>query len=107
MSENTRFVQLVGGSALRLWPDLPRDVQEQLFEAVVGQDEALRHAKLNYLSGSDELTADPKTWAPLVAYGSLHQVFETDNRRPFIILVLAMTAIIVGMGVFYVRRRKR
>lgn len=69
-------------------------------------DEALRKAKLSYLEHSDEISADPKTWAPLVAYGSLHQVFETDRRSPFIILVLAIVVLVVA-GVIYYRRRKR
>jgi CHAT domain-containing protein/tetratricopeptide (TPR) repeat protein len=70
-------------------------------------DEALRKAKLNYLEQSDELTADPKSWAPLVAYGSLHQVFETDRRSPFVYLVLALAAIVLGVGVSYFRQRRR
>lgn len=69
-------------------------------------DEALQKAKLNYLEHSDEITADPKSWAPLVAYGSLHQVFRTDNRRPYLILVLAIGALIAG-GTFYALRRSR
>jgi CHAT domain-containing protein len=69
-------------------------------------DEALRKAKLNYLEQSDELTADPKSWSPLVAYGSLHQVFETDRRSPYVYLVLALAAIVLGAGVFYFRQRK-
>lgn len=69
-------------------------------------DEALRTAKLNYLARADELTADPKTWAPLVAYGSLHQVFDTGNRRSYLILVLAAGVLLVGGGVYYFRRRR-
>jgi CHAT domain-containing protein len=67
-------------------------------------DQALRTAKLNYLSHADEITADPKTWAPLVAYGSLHQVFETDGRRPYLILVLA-GGVLIAAGAFYMRRQ--
>ena len=33
MSEGiVRFQQHIGRAALKLWPDLPRDVQERLFE---------------------------------------------------------------------------
>jgi hypothetical protein len=40
MSENTaRFAQVIGKAAL--WPDLPRDIQ-QLLENAVGADEVLR-----------------------------------------------------------------
>jgi hypothetical protein len=59
MSENTRFVQMVGRSVLRLWPDLPRDIQEQLFEAAVGHDEALRHDLALYLHDHHPRTAHP------------------------------------------------
>jgi hypothetical protein len=44
MSENTvRFAQAIGHSALRIWADLPRDIQERLFEDAAGADEVLRH----------------------------------------------------------------
>jgi hypothetical protein len=33
-----------GRAALRLWPNLPRDLQEQLFEVAVGGDATLRHS---------------------------------------------------------------
>jgi hypothetical protein len=59
MRENTRFVQMVGGGALRLWPDLPREIQERLFEAAVGDDEALRHALALYLHDHHPRTAHP------------------------------------------------
>ncbi len=57
-------------------------------------DKALRLAKLNYLETADELTADPKIWAPLVAYGSLDRVFQKDWSTYYlsfaIIMVLAL-----------------
>lgn len=59
MSENTRFVHVVGGGVLRLWPDLPRDVQERLFEEAVGNDEALRHGLAQYLHDHHPRTAHP------------------------------------------------
>jgi len=59
MRENTRFVQIVGGGVLRLWPDLPREVQERLFEEAVGDDEALRHALALYLHDHHPRTAHP------------------------------------------------
>ena len=58
MSENTRFVQVVGRGVLRLWPDLPREIQEHLFEEVVG-DEALRHTLALYLHHHHPRTAHP------------------------------------------------
>jgi hypothetical protein len=30
-----RFASLLGHAALKIWPDLPRDVQERLFAAAV------------------------------------------------------------------------
>lgn len=70
-------------------------------------DQALRQAKLNYLGRADELTAHPKTWAPLVAYGSLHPVFEGRSGRSFILVVLAVIAISGGYGFYYIRQRRR
>ena len=37
------FERLLGRSALALWPDLPRDVQENLFETAVGDDDIVRN----------------------------------------------------------------
>ncbi|MGC3945646.1 MAG: CHAT domain-containing protein [Chryseolinea sp.] len=68
-------------------------------------DDALRAAKLSYLENSDEITADPKIWAPLVAYGSLHQVFEIDQRKPILYLVLAVGILIVAVIIYFLRRR--
>ncbi|MEJ7646656.1 MAG: CHAT domain-containing tetratricopeptide repeat protein [Chryseolinea sp.] len=55
-------------------------------------DDALRRAKLNYLVAADELTADPKSWAPLVAYGSLNRIFKKDPSN----LYLLIAGLIVG-----------
>ena len=41
---------LLGRAALQLWPDLPRDVQEKLFEAAVPVDPALRNP--DHLAGA-------------------------------------------------------
>jgi hypothetical protein len=59
MRENTRFVQVIGFSALRLWSDLPREIQERLFEEAVGNDEALRHGLALYLHDHHPRTAHP------------------------------------------------
>ena len=53
-------------------------------------DDALRQAKLNYLETADEITADPFIWAPMVAYGSLDEVFQNKSSRT--------TWSIVGIG---------
>ena len=44
-------------------------------------DDALRQSKLDYLEAADELTSDPKIWAPLVAYGSHERIFQKSNDR--------------------------
>jgi len=38
-----RFERLLGRATFRLWADLPRDVQERIFEAAVLQDAVLRN----------------------------------------------------------------
>jgi CHAT domain-containing protein len=58
-------------------------------------DYALREVKLNYLETADELTADPKIWAPLVAYGSLEQIFQKDRSRIYIILAIGILLILL------------
>ena len=40
----TEFERLLGQAAFKLWPDLPRDVQEQLFETAVPLDPAVRNS---------------------------------------------------------------
>ena len=60
MSEGiVRFQQHIGRAALELWPDLPRDVQERLFEGAVGGDEGLRHQLAIYLHDHHPRTAHP------------------------------------------------
>jgi hypothetical protein len=56
---DARFTQIVGQATLRYWPDLPRDVQERLFEDAVGTDEALRHQLAVYLHAHHPRTAHP------------------------------------------------
>ncbi len=60
MSADTRsFGYVVGHAALRLWPDLPRETQERLFEAAVEGDETLRHQLAIYLHEHHPRTAHP------------------------------------------------
>ena len=59
LSDNTKFSQVVGAGVLRLWPDLPRDIQERLFEEAVGEDEALRYALALYLHDHHPRTVHP------------------------------------------------
>lgn len=60
MSEDTtRFRHVIGNAALTLWPDLPREIQERLFERAVGGEEALRHQLALYLHDHHPRTAHP------------------------------------------------
>jgi hypothetical protein len=60
MNENTpRFTNTIGHAALELWPDLPREVQERLFEHAATSDESLRHALAIYLHDRHPRTAHP------------------------------------------------
>ncbi len=43
------FERLLGRAALGLWPDLPRDVQENLFETAVAGDDIVRNHLAYYL----------------------------------------------------------
>ena len=54
-----RFEHLVGRAALKLWPKLPRNLQEQLFEDAVGGDGPLRHELAIYLHDHHPRTAHP------------------------------------------------
>ncbi len=69
-------------------------------------DDALRQAKLSYLEKADELTADPKIWAPLVAYGSLNQVFQKDRSMLFLFtgLLIFFGFLLLSLKVFKKRK---
>ena len=54
-----RFEHKVGRAALKLWSDLPRDLQERLFEDAVGGDDQLRHQLAVYLHDHHPRTAHP------------------------------------------------
>ena len=54
-----RFEHLVGRAALKLWSDLPRVLQERLFEDAAGGDEALRHNLAIYLHHHHPRTTHP------------------------------------------------
>jgi hypothetical protein len=61
MSEsNEQFSQLLGQAALTLWPDLPRAVQERLFETAVPTDEAVRNNLAVFLHDRHPRTAHPR-----------------------------------------------
>jgi hypothetical protein len=53
------FERLLGQAALRLWPDLPRDVQETLFETAVPLDPVVRNRLAIFLHDRHPKTAHP------------------------------------------------
>ena len=60
MSETvSEFERLLGQAALRLWANLPRDVQEKLFETAVPIDEAVRNRLAIFLHDRHPKTAHP------------------------------------------------
>jgi hypothetical protein len=55
----SEFERLLGQAALRLWSDLPRGVQEQLFEAAVPLDLPVRNRLAVFLHDHHPKTAHP------------------------------------------------
>jgi hypothetical protein len=53
------FERLLGHAALKLWPDLPRDVQELLFETAVPIDPVIRNKLAVFLHDRHPRTAHP------------------------------------------------
>jgi hypothetical protein len=51
--------RLLGHAAFRLWPELPRDVQERLFETAVPNNPAIRNSLARFLHDHH-----PRTWHP-------------------------------------------
>lgn len=55
------FERLLGKAALALWPDLPRDVQENLFETAMAGDIIVGKHLASYLHDHHPKTAHPAT----------------------------------------------
>ena len=53
------FELLLGHAAFKLWPDLPRDIQERLFEAAVPDNPLLRYSVAVFLHERHPRTAHP------------------------------------------------
>jgi hypothetical protein len=53
------FERLLGKAAFALWSDLPRDVQESLFETAVGEDVIIRNHLASYLHDHHRKTGHP------------------------------------------------
>ncbi|MDB5514006.1 MAG: hypothetical protein JWQ17_764 [Tardiphaga sp.] len=54
-----KFEQLLGRAVFEQWADLPRDVQEALFEAAAGSDPDIRNALATDLHNRHPRTAHP------------------------------------------------
>jgi len=59
MMSNSTHERLLGKAALALWADLPRDVQENLFETAVAEDVIIRNHLASYLHEHHPKTAHP------------------------------------------------
>jgi hypothetical protein len=53
------FERLLGRATFRLWADLPREVQELIFEAAVQQDAVVRNDLAVYLHNHHPRSAHP------------------------------------------------
>ena len=53
------FERLLGSAALALWPNLPRGVQESLFETAVSGNDIVRNQLASYLHDHHPKTAHP------------------------------------------------
>jgi hypothetical protein len=53
------FERLLGKAVFALWADLPRDVQENLFETAVAEDVMIRNHLASYLHEHHPKTAHP------------------------------------------------
>jgi len=68
-------------------------------------DHALRNAKLKYIETADEITADPISWAPMVAYGDLGQIFPRQNSKTTWSIVGIATLLLAALLVYFGRRK--
>jgi hypothetical protein len=62
MDEN-QIASLLGHAALKVWPNLPRDAQEQLFAAAV-DDGVIGNTLATFLHDRHPRTAHPRTRPP-------------------------------------------
>ena len=58
MTDHDRFARLLGHAALSVWPDLPRDAQEQMFAAAV-DDGIIANSLAVFLHDRHPKTAHP------------------------------------------------
>ncbi|CCD87519.1 conserved protein of unknown function [Bradyrhizobium sp. ORS 285] len=58
MDEN-RFAELLGNAAISVWGDMPRDIQEALFETAMRGHDDLRHRLAKLLHDRHPRTEHP------------------------------------------------
>src|SRR5260370_17757549 len=95
------FELLLGHAAFKLWPDLPRDMQEKLFETAVPDNPLLRYSFAVFLHEHHPRTAHPpkplayKTMIPMlldfltlffIVAGCLLLWLNVRPRRPTVFL---------------------
>lgn len=57
--DETRFAQLLGAAAMDVWGDMPRDIQEALFETAMRDRPELRHQLAKLLHDRHPRTEHP------------------------------------------------
>jgi hypothetical protein len=57
--DDAEFQRLLGKATLQLWSELPREVQERLFEAAVPLDPVIRNRLAIFLHDNHPKTAHP------------------------------------------------
>ena len=73
----TEFEQLLGHAALRVWSELPREVQEKLFETAATLDPVIRTRLAIFLHDRHPRTAHP----PTVVHPPVPTKTEKPKRR--------------------------
>ncbi|HMJ70763.1 MAG TPA: CHAT domain-containing tetratricopeptide repeat protein [Cyclobacteriaceae bacterium] len=68
-------------------------------------DEALALAKRTYLASADQISANPKIWGSLVAYGEAQVVRPDELHTGW--FVLALTVLVVGIVLLVRKTRKK
>jgi CHAT domain-containing protein len=86
--------------------DLINDFYDALLKGI-SIDEAIAQAKRRYISQADELSADPRVWAPLVSYGNLEPVFATNKNRTHLVIFLSAIGVLFLLCFVVYRFKKR
>ena len=80
-----RFASLLGLAALKIWPDLPRDVQERLFAAAV-DDSVIASNLAEFLHDRHPRTAHPPkptrlAWAARASKSERHPMLKNFEKQ--------------------------